>query len=60
MSDILPVPHFRQSAEGYCLPACARMVLSYLGLDHSEAEISRNSGNQTIWNPYFCYPTFGA
>ena len=53
MSDILPVPHFGQSAEGYCLPACARMVLSYLGLDHSEAEISRILGTKPFGTPIF-------
>jgi len=28
MSDVLSLPHFQQSAEGYCLPACVRMVLA--------------------------------
>ncbi len=41
MSGILSVPHFRQSVDGYCLPACARMVLAYLGINRSEAEISQ-------------------
>ena len=26
---LLPVPHFEQSRDGACLPACARMVLAY-------------------------------
>jgi ABC-type bacteriocin/lantibiotic exporter with double-glycine peptidase domain len=46
MSDILPVPHLPQSAEGYCLPACARMVLAYLGIERSEAEVSQVLGAQ--------------
>ncbi len=42
--DCLPVPHFEQSANGQCLPACARMVLAYLlfvqagELPYSESE----------------------
>ena len=40
MSTILDVPHFEQSGEGYCLPACARMVLAYLGMERTEAEIA--------------------
>lgn len=29
---ILPVPHLHQPAPGECLPACAAMVLTYLGV----------------------------
>jgi ABC-type bacteriocin/lantibiotic exporter with double-glycine peptidase domain len=53
MSDFLPIPHFRQFDEGYCLPACARMVLSYLGLDQSEDEISRILGTKRFGTPIF-------
>jgi hypothetical protein len=28
-SDWLTIPHFKQSRDGRCLPACARMVLAY-------------------------------
>ena len=38
-NDWLPVPHYKQSAEGLCLPACARMVLAYLGLHLSEDQV---------------------
>ncbi len=31
-SPILPVPHLYQPVTGECLPACAAMVLSYLGI----------------------------
>jgi ABC-type bacteriocin/lantibiotic exporter with double-glycine peptidase domain len=44
MSEPLPLPHFRQSAPGYCLPACVRMVLAYLGLERSEVKVSRMLG----------------
>jgi ABC-type bacteriocin/lantibiotic exporter with double-glycine peptidase domain len=36
----LSVPHYRQSHEGACLPACARMVLGYLGQDVAEAQLA--------------------
>ena len=40
-SDWLPVPHYRQSREGLCLPACARMILAYLGQDVPEAQLAQ-------------------
>ena len=51
MSDIVPVPHYPQSAEGYCLSACARMVLAYLGIERAEAEVSRVLGAQEYGTP---------
>ncbi len=53
MSNGLPLPHFQQSAEGYCLPACVCMVLAYLGLEHSEAQVSRILGSQEFGTPSF-------
>jgi ABC-type bacteriocin/lantibiotic exporter with double-glycine peptidase domain len=53
MSDALPLLHFQQSAEGYCLPTCVRMVLAYLGLERSETEISRILGAQEFGTPSF-------
>jgi ABC-type bacteriocin/lantibiotic exporter with double-glycine peptidase domain len=53
MSDVCPVPHFRQSAEGFCLPACARMALAYLGIERSEVEVSRVLGAQEYGTPSF-------
>ena len=53
MSDILPVPHLPQSAEGYCLPACAWMVLAYLGIERSEAEVGQVLGAQEYGTPSF-------
>ncbi len=38
---LLPVPHFEQSDDGTCLPACARMVLSYWGNEQSESRLSK-------------------
>lgn len=39
--DWLPVPHYKQSADGQCLPACVRMVLAHLGRDLAETQIAR-------------------
>lgn len=39
--DWLPVPHYKQSADGQCLPACVRMVLAYLGRDLTKAQIAK-------------------
>lgn len=41
MSGCHAFPHFQQSRDGYCLSACARMVLTYLGDHLSEAEVSQ-------------------
>jgi hypothetical protein len=50
---VLQLPHFQQSTEGYCLPACVRMVLAYWGLQRSEDEISRILGSCTFGTPSF-------
>ena len=39
--DWLPVPALSQSRPGRCLPACARMILAYLGDDRTEDELAR-------------------
>lgn len=36
----LAVPHFQQATSYTCLPACARMVLSFLGYEHTERELA--------------------
>ena len=41
MSDILPVPHRRQLADGYCLPACVQMVLAYWGIKRDQPDLAR-------------------
>lgn len=40
-SDWLLVPHHKQSREGLCLPACARMILAYLGQEMDEARLAQ-------------------
>ena len=41
MSNTLTVPHRRQLADGYCLPACVQMVLAHLGIDRDQAELAQ-------------------
>lgn len=41
---MLNVPYFLQQADGYCLPACAQMVLAYLGIARSQNELGRQLG----------------
>ena len=53
MSQQLALPHFQQSREGYCLSACARMVIAYLGTALSEAEISQALGARNFGTPSF-------
>jgi ABC-type bacteriocin/lantibiotic exporter with double-glycine peptidase domain len=40
MPNILAVPHRRQETNAGCLPACAQMILNYLGLDRSQTELA--------------------
>jgi ABC-type bacteriocin/lantibiotic exporter with double-glycine peptidase domain len=44
MDKILPVTHHRQEADGYCLPACAQMVLDYLGFPRSQETLAHQLG----------------
>ena len=53
MSSAIRLPHTRQSTEGYCLPACVCMILAYLGLEQSEAEVARILGVQDYGAPSF-------
>ncbi len=41
MSNILPIPHQSQLADGYCLPACVQMVLSYWGIEREQADLAK-------------------
>lgn len=52
-SDWLPVPHHRQSSVGACLPACARMVLNYLGLDVEETRLARLLRSRPFGTPAY-------
>lgn len=53
MSALLSIPHFQQSADGYCLSACARMVLAYLGIKRSEAQVRKALGAEAWGTPTF-------
>lgn len=53
MSAPLSIPHFQQSADGYCLSACARMVLAYLGIKRSEAQVRKALGAEAWGTPTF-------
>jgi len=46
MANVLSVPHFPQETDGYCLPACAQMVLKYLGVVRSQAELALQLGTR--------------
>jgi len=48
---LLPVPHFEQSRDGACLPACVRMVLAYWGQSFTEAEIAKVLGTKAYGTP---------
>jgi ABC-type bacteriocin/lantibiotic exporter with double-glycine peptidase domain len=47
----LQAPHFEQSRDGACLPACVRMVLAYQGDDRTEAEIAALLGTKPYGTP---------
>lgn len=40
MPKLLNLKHFPQEAEAGCLPACAQMVLAYLGISHSQTSLA--------------------
>lgn len=46
MANVLSVLHFSQATDGYCLPACAQMVLNYLGVVRSQAELALQLGTR--------------
>lgn len=49
----MQIPHFEQSAPGFCLPACIRMILATLGIHRSEAAISQIIGARAYGAPSF-------
>jgi ABC-type bacteriocin/lantibiotic exporter with double-glycine peptidase domain len=50
-TNLLQVPHHRQSHAGACLPAAARMILEFLGQTVSEAELAHLLGTQAFGTP---------
>ncbi|MBN1874412.1 MAG: C39 family peptidase [Anaerolineae bacterium] len=40
----LDVPYYPQLDDGYCLPACVQMVLSYIGLPVKQRPLARDLG----------------
>jgi ABC-type bacteriocin/lantibiotic exporter with double-glycine peptidase domain len=52
-TDLLPVPLIEQESDGACLPACARMILAYLGLSHSEPQLARILSTQPAGTPAY-------
>lgn len=48
---LLPVPHFEQSRDGTCLPACARMVLAHWGQSLAEEELAQILDTKTYGTP---------
>ena len=44
----LDVPHFSQLVDGYCLPACAQIVLTYLGVVCSQEDLAQQMGSRPI------------
>jgi ABC-type bacteriocin/lantibiotic exporter with double-glycine peptidase domain len=43
---LLPVPHFEQSRDGNCLPACVQMVLAFWGDQQTEAALVKELGTK--------------
>ena len=48
MSNALKVPFCRQETDTGCLPACAQMVLSYLGITRSQTELVHILGTHPL------------
>ncbi len=48
MANVLKisVPHFPQQADGLCLPACTWMVLAYLDIPCTQADLAHRLGTR--------------
>ncbi len=44
MAPNLPLLHKQQKDFGYCLPACAQMILDYMGISRSQESLARIMG----------------
>lgn len=52
MPDVLlSVPHFEQSRDGHCLPACMQMVLAFWGDEQTEARLVKQLGTKRYGTP---------
>ncbi len=49
--NLLPIPHYKQSHPGTCLPACVRMVLAGLGDDVPELRLADVMGSYWFGTP---------
>ena len=50
---LLPLPHFKQSRDGMCLPACVRMILAYLGDEQPESRLAKLLRTEEFGAPVF-------
>ena len=48
---LLSVPHFEQSRDGTCLPACVKRVLSFWGDEQTEARLMPQLGTKRYGTP---------
>jgi ABC-type bacteriocin/lantibiotic exporter with double-glycine peptidase domain len=48
---LLPVPHFEQSKDGMCLPACVRMVLAFWGQSLPEEKAAQHLHTKAFGTP---------
>lgn len=51
-SALLSVPHYEQSRDGACLPACGRMVLVFWNDHRSELEVGKILGARSYGTPF--------
>lgn len=52
-SILLPVPHLQQPSDGDCLPACAYMVLAYLGKKTRFWRLRRIMSTKSFGTPFY-------
>ncbi len=50
---LLPVPHFEQSRDGACLPACTRMVLAFWDDERTEIALVTQLKSKPFGTPIF-------
>ena len=57
MPNTLAVLHRRQETSAGCLPACAQMILNYLGIERSQTELARLMGTHPQAGTPYSYIT---